>query len=90
MKVVFDEAKRQKTLRERGLDFADAGKIFEGTVVELEDDRFDYLERRVRTYGLIDNRLVMIAWTPIENGIRVISMRKCNEREQKAFTARLG
>jgi uncharacterized protein len=67
MKIVFDEAKRQKTLRERGLDFADAGKIFEGTVVELEADRFDYLERRVRTYGLIANRLVMIAWTPTEN-----------------------
>ena len=90
MKVIFDETKRQKTLRDRGLDFADAGKIFEGTVIELEDDRFDYPERRFRTFGLIDNRLVMIAWTPTENGIRVISMRKCNEREQKAFTARLG
>ncbi len=90
MKIDFDEAKRQQTLRDRGLDFADAGKIFDGLVVELEDDRFDYPEQRLRTYGLIDNRLVMIAWTPTENGIRVISMRKCNEREQKAFTARLG
>jgi hypothetical protein len=43
-----------------------------------------------RASRLIDDRLVMIAWTPTENGIRVISMRKCNEREQKAFTARLG
>ena len=90
MKIDFDEAKRQQTLRDRGLDFADAGKIFDGLVVELEDDRFDYPEQRLRTYGLIDSRLVMIAWTPTENGIRVISMRKCNEREQKAFTARLG
>jgi uncharacterized protein len=90
MDVLFDEAKRQKTLRERGLDFADAARIFEGTVVELENDRFDYPERRLRTYGLIDGRLVMIAWTPTVNGVRVISMRKCNEREQKAFTARLG
>ncbi len=90
MDISYDEAKRQKTLRARGLDFADAGKIFEGTVIELEDDRFDYPEQRLRTYGLIDNRLVMIAWTPTETGIRVISMRKCNEREQKAFTARMG
>lgn len=90
MDITYDEAKRQQTLRKRGLDFADAGKIFDGVVIELEDDRFDYPERRLRTYGLIDNRLVMIAWTPTENGIRVISMRKCNEREQKAFTARLG
>lgn len=90
MDVRYDEAKRQKTLRERGLDFADAGRIFEGVVIELMDDRFDYPETRFRTYGMLDDRLVMIAWTPIENGIRVISMRKCNEREQKAFTARLG
>ena len=27
MDVIFDEAKRQKTLRDRGLDFADAGKV---------------------------------------------------------------
>ena len=90
MEIVFDEAKRQKTRRERGLDFADAGRIFEGIVIELVDDRFDYPEPRFRTYGMLGERLVMIAWTPIENGIRVISMRKCNEREQKAFTARLG
>lgn len=90
MDIKFDEAKRQQNLLKHGLDFADADKVFEGIVVELEDDRFDYRERRLRTYGLIDNRLVMIAWTPTETGIRVISMRKCNEREQKAFTARLG
>ncbi len=90
MDVIFDEAKRQKTLRDRGLDFADGGKVFDGPKYTQEDDRFGYSEPRFRTYGLIDNRLVMIAWTPTENGIRVISMRKCNEREQEAFTARLG
>jgi uncharacterized protein len=90
MEIIFDEAKRQKTLRERGLDFADAGRIFEGLKITQPDDRFEYPEPRFLTYGLIANRLVMIAWTPIENGIRVISMRKCNEREQETFTDRLG
>ena len=90
MEVIFDETKRQKTLRERGLDFADAGRIFGGVVIEQKDDRFDYPEPRFQTFGLLDDRLVMIAWTPTATGVRVISMRKCNEREQKAFTARLG
>jgi uncharacterized protein len=90
MEIVFDEAKRQQTLHDRDLDFAEAGEVFEGPKYTQEDDRFDYPEPRFRTYGLIGKRLVMIAWTPIENGIRVISMRKCNDREQKAFTARLG
>jgi uncharacterized protein len=30
MEVDFDGAKRDKTLAERGLDFADAGKVFDG------------------------------------------------------------
>jgi uncharacterized protein len=90
MKVEFDEVKRQWTLDERGLDFADAGKIFDGLSITLEDDRFDYPEPRFRTFGLMGTRMIMIAWTPVEDGIRVFSMRKCNDREQKAFAAELG
>jgi uncharacterized protein len=88
--ISFDEAKRQWTLKHRGLDFNDAGKVFEGPEFTQLDDRFDYPEPRFQTYGLLGGRLIMLAWTPLENGFRVISMRKCNEREQKIFNARLG
>ena len=30
MDITFDSNKRETTLRERGLDFADAGKVFAG------------------------------------------------------------
>jgi uncharacterized protein len=90
MEIVFDEAKRQKTLRERGLDFADAGKVFDGVVIEQRDDRFEYPEPRFQTFGMLNDRLVVVVWTPLKSGIRVISMRKCNEREQKFFNARMG
>ncbi len=90
MEVYFDEAKRAQTLIDRGLDFADADQIFDGTEVTLRDDRFDYPEPRFQTYGMLDNRLVMIAWTPIPSGIRVISMRKCNDREQRKFATAMG
>lgn len=90
MRVSFDDAKRQWTLAERDLDFADTAKVFNGPYFTQEDDRFAYSESRFQTYGLLDGRLVMFAWTPTDDGIRVISMRKCNEREQKAFNARLG
>lgn len=90
MEVTFDPAKRQVTMEQRGLDFADAAQIFEGPQLTLEDDRFDYPEPRFQTYGLMNDRLVMLVWTPASHGIRVISMRKCNERERKAFAARLG
>ena len=90
MDIEFDPEKRNLTLRERGLDFADAGRIFGGPKFTLEDDRFDYPEPRFITFGLLDERMVMIAWTPTEAGIRVISMRKCNDRERRKFAARMG
>ena len=90
MKIVFDPAKRDATLKKRGLDFADAARLFEGLTYTQPDDRFDYGEPRFQTVGFLSGRMVMIAWTPVELGRRVISMRKCNEREQKAYRQQLG
>ncbi|CCW19777.1 hypothetical protein EBBID32_41470 [Sphingobium indicum BiD32] len=90
MKISFDPAKRLKTLQERGLDFADAAQVFDGPILTREDDRFDYPEPRFQTFGLVNDRLVMMVWSPTEEGMRVISMRKCNDREQKAYARRLG
>jgi uncharacterized protein len=90
MQITFDEEKRRRTLEDRGLDFADADRIFDGPEFTQLDDRFDYPEARYQTYGILNERLVMIAWTPVEGGIHVISMRKCNDREQRKFARRLG
>ena len=90
MDIEFDDTKRQWTLSVRGVDFADAVRILAGPNLTLEDDRFPYPETRFQTYGLLDERLVMFAWTPTEAGLRVISMRRCNDREQRKFAALLG
>lgn len=88
--ISFDEAKRAATLAERGIDFADADALFEDPSYTVTDDRFDYPEPRFLTFGMLDGRLAMAAWTPTTDGIRVISMRKCNERERASFAARMG
>ena len=44
MKITFDSAKRDKTLLERGLDFAEAAEVFAGATLDLIDDRFAYPE----------------------------------------------
>jgi uncharacterized DUF497 family protein len=46
MGLSFDARKRDRTLRERGLDFADAEVVFEGPVVTYEDTRRDYGKTR--------------------------------------------
>jgi uncharacterized protein len=85
MKVEFNPAKRELALSEHGLDFCDAPEIFDGRERTSPDLRFDYPEPRNLTYGFLRGRLVAVVWTEIEDGIRVISMRKANEREQDSF-----
>lgn len=85
MKVEFDPAKREWTLRERGLDFLKCADLIVAEQFTQEDDRRAYPERRFLTYAMLDDRLVMFAWTPTLTGIRVFSMRKCNDREQRKF-----
>lgn len=81
MIIEFDTVKREKTLLERGLDFADADKVFAGFHFIARDDRCDYGEERFITVGLLDGRTVVIVWTPRNNARRIISMRYANARE---------
>lgn len=83
--ITFDPVKREKTLRERNLDFADAARVFEGPNYRWVDDRFDYGEVRVVTIGRLNGRMVVIVWTERGNARHIISMRKANEREQERY-----
>jgi uncharacterized protein len=89
MDITYDPEKRAKTLAERGLDFDDAVQVFAGPVFELEDDRKDYGEPRWITIGLLNERMVVLVWTPREDTRHIISMRKANEREKKRYQAEL-
>ena len=89
MQIEFDPDKRDKTLAERGLDFAQAGEVFAGVNVTAEDARFDYGEPRFTTVGVLDGRMVILVWTPRGEVRRIISMRKANEREIEKFAQAL-
>jgi len=82
MALTFDPAKREKTLSERGLDFADAAEVFAGVTLEIEDTRKDYGEIRVICYGMLEGRMIVVGYTPRGADRHVFSMRKANEREQ--------
>jgi uncharacterized DUF497 family protein len=90
MKIEFDPDKRVMTLAERGLDMARAAEIFEGEHLTVSDDRKDYGEKRLISVGFIDTRMVFVAWTQRGDAIRIISMRKANDREQEKYTKQLG
>ena len=86
MKIVFDPAKRQATLDERGLDMADAWQVFETERVTVVDDRRDYGETRFVTVGDVNGRIVILVWTQRGETCRIISMRKANDREKSAYS----
>lgn len=90
MKITFDPAKREKTLAERGLDFADASIVFKGIHFTFEDKRKDYGEIRYISIGKLRGRMVVVVWTKREDTRRIISMRNANEREQARFANALG
>lgn len=62
--ITFDPVKRDITLTERGLDFADAALVFSGTCFEVEDTRMDYGEVRILCFGRLGSRMVVIGYTP--------------------------
>ena len=83
--IAFDLAKRERAWRERGLDFADAALVFDGETFTFDDKRRDYGERRRITAGFLAGRMVVVVWVERGKARHVVSMRKANERELKAY-----
>jgi hypothetical protein len=88
MNFEWDPGKRSLNLLKHGLDFVRAGEVFQGVVRITLDNRLDYGETRYRCMGLLDNRVVMIAYTTRSETIRIISMRKANDREKEIYEKR--
>jgi hypothetical protein len=85
MRITLDSARRDWTLRKRGIDFADAVEVFAGPVYEKPDNRRDYGETRIVTAGFLRGRMVVVVWTQRGDARRIISMRKANDREKARF-----
>ena len=85
MRFTWSERKRAVNLKNHGLDFVDAPRIFEGATYTFEDDRFDYGEQRFETLGLLAGVPVSIVHTESEDEIRVISFRKATKREADIY-----
>ena len=88
MDISYDPAKREWTLRERGLDFENAAEVFAGLTIDIPDLRRDYGEPRMNSIGHLGGRMVIVCWTPRGDTRHVISMRKANEREKTRYGKR--
>ena len=85
MQFTWSERKRAINLKDHGLDFIDAPRVFEGTTYTFEDARFGYGELRFETLGLLAGVPVSIVHTESEDEIRIISFRKATKREANIY-----
>lgn len=85
MKITCDPNKRAITFLERGLDFMDAGLIFDGAVYEFEDIRKEYGEQRMIAVGYLAGRMIIVGYVQRDKERHIFSMRKANEREIKKY-----
>ena len=85
----FDPAKNQKNIAERDIDFAAAAHFEFETAVIAIDDRKDYGEVREVASGFIGNRIHVLVFTMRGEACHVISLRKANKREVKAYVEKI-
>ena len=83
VKLSYDPAKSERNVQERGLSFERACDFDFETAKFWEDVRQDYPETRYVALGYLDERLHVLVFGETEDGIRVISFRKANDREGK-------
>ena len=87
MKFEWDKTKNEQNTDKHGLSFELAPLVFGRLYVSREDDRKDYGETRYCAMGTLwpDGRIVIVAYTKRGTKIRIISMRKANQKEQNIF-----
>ena len=85
MRFTWSGRKRSVNLKEHGLDFVDAPRVFEGLTFTYEDDRFAYGEQRFISLGLLAGVPVSVAHTESDDEIRIISFRKATGREARRY-----
>ena len=83
MPYEWDESKRIETLKTRGVDFAEIYDFDWDTAVTRRSDRND--EERRASLGMIGNRLYHVVWIWRGENRRIISLRKANRRESRAY-----
>jgi uncharacterized DUF497 family protein len=86
----WDEAKSQDNLERRGFDFEYAARIFKSDLLEYEDRRRHYGERRMVAIGKIHGAILFVVYTWRGTSRRIISARLASRRERDAYRQAFG
>jgi uncharacterized protein len=85
MQFEWDENKRKLNIKKHGFDFADAKEFFKKEPIIFPDTRRDYGENRYIAMGPLMNRIIVGVFTMRKSTVRMISMRRANDRERNYY-----
>ncbi len=83
--ATWDEAKRRRNIKDRGLHFAESEAIWDNFTITREDIRHAYGEKRSVTFGLLEGDVVVMVHTERRAGSHVISLRKAEKHEARYY-----
>ena len=81
----WDRNKREKTLKDRGLDFADMGYFDWETALTIEDRASNPSDPRFVSIGYLFDQLVVCVWAYRGDITRIISLRRASRSERKQY-----
>ncbi len=83
--VEWNENKRRAVLKDRGLDFAEVAKIFDGRPeISVPSNRQD--EERWKTTSVLNNEMITAVWTYRGKNIRrIITVRRARNYEERKY-----
>lgn len=84
----WDSRKRDKNLKDHGIDFADLDGFFDGDLLTREDTRQNYPEQRFQSIGFFNGVALFVVWTPRgadSDAAHLISARKAEKHEYKTW-----
>ena len=83
--IVFDPLKDLSNQDKHGVSFVEAHGFEWDSALIREDARHDYGERRFEALGYIGLRIFVMVFCLRGDDIRVISLRKANQREVERY-----
>lgn len=89
MEFEWNEEKRQRILKERSLDFADAFQFFDGRpMIHQPTLRSD--EERWKSTARFEGKFFTVVWMWRDVAIRLISMRRSHGQEEREYLSAFG
>jgi uncharacterized DUF497 family protein len=85
MEYEWDDAKCRANIAKHDIHFEDAEGFEWGTAIVTEDTREDYGERRFHATGEIGGRLHFLVFTRRSAKVRIISLRRANQRDRRKW-----